>query len=109
VAASFIIIRPGLPMVVTLAATRPSRQQKAPDSVRNQGLVHLVAWGGIERTTAGRANPYSRYRPNSMGTRWGTTKLAIGKRANLASNHSHSANLATLFSPQRCFAHLSRA
>jgi hypothetical protein len=26
---------------------------KAPDSIKNQGLVNLVAWGGIEPPTRG--------------------------------------------------------
>jgi F420-dependent methylenetetrahydromethanopterin dehydrogenase len=30
-----------------------SPKKKAPDSMKNQGLGHLVAWGGIEPPTRG--------------------------------------------------------
>jgi hypothetical protein len=29
------------------------KSKKAPESIRNQGLAHLVAWGGIEPPTQG--------------------------------------------------------
>ena len=34
-----------------------SDKQKAPDSVKNQGLACLVAWGGIEPPTQGFSVP----------------------------------------------------
>jgi excisionase family DNA binding protein len=76
---------------VRRSTTKLRAHEKAPESVKNQGLAHLVAWGGIEKPPA--TCTTTRFTNSSylLGYALGYTKTGLRRPELMASHHGHLA------------------